>query len=59
MDPDNSSVLNWLICCSKRGIIFASDLLAAYVIDVFLTTPNFENVPMCNQPLRNAVAIFS
>ena len=59
MDTDNSSVLNWTIYCSKRGIIFASDFLVAYVIYVFLTLPNFENVPMCNQPLRNNMEIFS
>ena len=59
MDTDNSRVLNWLIYCSKRGIIFASDFLVAYVIYVFLTLPNFENVPMCNQPLRNNMSLFS
>ena len=57
MDTDNSSVLNWPIYCSKLGIIFASDFPVAYVIYVFLTLPNFENVPMCNQPLRNNMAI--
>ena len=57
MGTGNSSMLNWPIYCSKRGIIFASDFLVAYVIYVFLTLPNFENVPMCNQPLRNNMAI--
>ena len=37
MDTDNSSVLNWPIYCSKRGIIFASDFLVTYIISVFLT----------------------
>ena len=59
MDTDNSSALIWPIYRSKRGIIYASDFLVAYVIYVFLTLPNFENVPMCSQPLRNNVAIFS
>ena len=59
MDTDNSRVLNWLIYCSKRGIIFASDFLGAYVIYAFLTSPNFKNVPTCSQPLRNNMAIFS
>ena len=57
MDTDNSSVLNWPIYCSKRGIIYASDFLVAYVMYVFLTLPNFENVPMCKQPLRNNMVI--
>ena len=35
MDTDNSSVLNWPIYCSKRGIIYTSDFLAAYVNYVF------------------------
>ena len=58
MDTDNSSVLNWPIYYSKRGIIFASDFLVTYVIYVFLTLPNFENGPMRKQPLRNNVVIF-
>ena len=58
MDTDNSSVLNWPIYCSKRGIIYASDFLVAYVIYVFLTLPNFENVPMYKRPLRNNMVIF-
>ena len=58
MDTDNSSVLNWPIYCSKRGIMYASDFLVTYVIYVFLTFPNFENVPMCTQPLRNDMVIF-
>ena len=39
MDTDNSSVLNWLIYCSKHGIIYASDFLVAYVIYVFCHYP--------------------
>ena len=58
MDTDNSSVLNWPIYCSKRGIIYASDFLVPYIIYVFLTLPNFEKVPMCHQPLRKNMAIF-
>ena len=57
MDTDNSSVLNWPIYCRKRDI-YASEFLVAYVICVFLTLPNFENVPMCKQHLRNNMAIF-
>ena len=57
MDADNSSVLNWPIYFSKRGIIFACVFLVTYVIYVFLTLPNFENVPMCKQPLRNNMVI--
>ena len=57
MDTDNSSVLNWLIYCSKRGIIYASDFLVAYVIYVFLTLSNFENVLMYKRPLRNNMVI--
>ena len=59
MDTGNRCELIWPIYCSQRGIIFASDFLVAYVICVFLTLPNFKNVPMCNQPLRNNMAIFS
>ena len=58
MDTDNSCELIWPIYCSKPGSIFASDFLVAYIIYVFLTLPNFENVPLCNQPLRNNMAIF-
>ena len=58
MGTDNSSVLNRLIYCSKCGIIYASDFLLAYVFYVFLTLPNYENVPMCKQPLRNNMVIF-
>ena len=58
MDTDNSSVLNWPIYCSKHGIIFASNFLVTYVIYVFLTLPNFENVPIYKQPLRNNMVIF-
>ena len=58
MDTDNSSVLNWPIYCSKRGIRYASDFLGAHVICVFLTLPNFENVLMHKQPLRNNMVIF-
>ena len=32
MGTENGSVLNWPIYCSKRGIIFASDFLIAYII---------------------------
>ena len=56
MDTDNSGVLNQPIYCSKCGIIYASGFLVAYVIYVFLTLPNFENVPMYKQPLRNNMA---
>ena len=56
MDTDNRSGLNWPIYCSKRGIMFASDFLVTYVIYVFLTLPNLENVPMCNQALRRNMA---
>ena len=59
MDTDNCSGLNWPIYCSKRGIIYASGFLAAYVIYVFLTLPDFDNVPMCKQPLRNNMVISS
>ena len=58
MDTDNSSVLNWPIYCSKRGIIFASDFLVTYVIYVFLTLSNFENVPTYKRPLRHDMVIF-
>ena len=58
MHTENSSVLNWPIYCSKRGIIYASDFLVTYVIYVFLTLPNFEKVPMCHQPVRKNMAIF-
>ena len=58
MDTDNSNVLNWPIYCSKCGIIYASDFLGAYVNYVFLTLPNFENVPMYKRPLRNNMVIF-
>ena len=58
MDTDNSSALIWQLYCSKRGIIFASDFLVTYVIYVFLTLSNFENVPMYKRPLRNNMEIF-
>ena len=58
MDTENSSVLNWPIYCSKSGIIYASDFLVAYVNYDFLTLPNFENVLMHKQPLRNNMVIF-
>ena len=57
MDTDNSSVLNWPIYRSEHGIIYASDFLVASVNDVFLTLPNFENVPMYERPLRNNMVI--
>ena len=57
MDTDNSSVLNWPIYCSKRGIIYASDFLVTYVIYVFLTLSNFENVPLYNYPIRNNMIV--
>ena len=58
MDTDNSSVLNWPIYRSEHGIIYASDFLVAYVNYVFLTLPNFENVPIYKQPVRNNMVIF-
>ena len=58
MDTDNISALIWPIYCSRCDIIYASDFLVAYIIYVFLTLPNFENVPMCKQHLRNNMAIF-
>ena len=59
MDTDNSRVLNWPIYCSKHFITYASDFLVTYVIYVFLTLPNFENVPMYKKPLRNSMVIFT
>ena len=59
MDTDNSSVLNWPIYCSKRGIIFASDFLVTYVIYVFLTLPNSKIVLLYNRPIRNNMVVLS
>ena len=59
MDTNNSSVLNWLIYCSKRGIRYASDFLVAYIIYVFLTLPNSKIVLLYNHPIRNNMIVLS